>query len=344
MHSATSPAFKIAHPFIAKWEGGFVNHRKDPGGATNFGITRATLSAWRGHKVSIDDVRNLSIHEAEEIYFARYWQPLHADHMPTAIALMTYNAAVNSGPSRGVKLLQKALNGLGQQIAVDGKVGQQTLTAIAAVDEPTLIAAYAQTHENFYRRLKHFSTFGKGWLNRLADITRGARDLVGQSIPHEIKPITSLENPPMNDMNIMNIPQQDPIMQLLRILLASHLQQQTIQTAIAQPTPPLTPVNNALGEAVGHLLNGRKTGLGSLGLLLTAILPIFFPAQLAPLGSIISVLGEAAQTEPVREILASDSALGTKIMTALQPLLLGITGWGVLGKMDKWSHQAQSTS
>lgn len=351
---ATSPAFEIAHPFIKKWEGGFVHHPNDPGGATNFGITRATLSAWRGTKASIDDVKTMSINEAKKIYFTHYWLPLHADEMPISIALMTYNAAVNSGPSRGVKLLQKALNNLGHNIAIDGKVGQQTLAALNTVDERALVAAFAKTHENFYRRLKHFSTFGNGWINRLNDIAASARHLIGETRMTDVKP--QILEPSQSNRH-----EQDPIIQLLRVLLANHLKPQTtavthstdtarlahILEMLANPATlpnqpkgraPLTPVNNALGETIGALLNGKKTGLGSLGLLLTAILPIFFPAQLAPLGSLISIIGEAAQTAPFKQALASDTGLSTKLMAALQPLLLGITGWGILGKMDKWSQ------
>ena len=38
----------------------------DPGGATNMGITRATLAAWRGHAVSKDEVLSLERDEAED--------------------------------------------------------------------------------------------------------------------------------------------------------------------------------------------------------------------------------------------------------------------------------------
>lgn len=112
-------------------------------------------------------------------------------------------------------------------------------------------------------------------------------------------------------------------------------------------------MNNALGTTIGGLLNGRKTGLGALGLLATAILPAFFP-QLAPLGSVISAIGgiaepvvvqETAQVaapgvvQPAAETVAKGADMGTRIMAALQPIFLALTGWGVLGKMDKWSNK-----
>ena len=68
MTTTPSAAFNVAHPFIAKWEGGFVDHPKDPGGATNMGITHHTLSSWRGKPVTVHDVRNLTEAEAKEIF------------------------------------------------------------------------------------------------------------------------------------------------------------------------------------------------------------------------------------------------------------------------------------
>jgi len=59
---------------ILKWEGGYVDHPQDPGGATNMGITRNTLADWRGRPVSKEEVKELSESEAKDIYFKRYWR------------------------------------------------------------------------------------------------------------------------------------------------------------------------------------------------------------------------------------------------------------------------------
>ena len=71
MSTIPSAAFEIAYPFIAKWEGGFVNDPRDPGGATNMGITIATLSSWRGTPVTVQDVRNLTKQEARQIILCK---------------------------------------------------------------------------------------------------------------------------------------------------------------------------------------------------------------------------------------------------------------------------------
>ena len=59
--------FRDALRLVLKWEGGFSNHPNDPGGATNLGITHRTLSEWYGRAVPIEDLRSLSVGEAEPL-------------------------------------------------------------------------------------------------------------------------------------------------------------------------------------------------------------------------------------------------------------------------------------
>jgi lysozyme family protein len=70
---------------ILAHEGGFVNHPHDPGRATNWGITQATLSEWIGRPASEHDVRNLTVGLARDIYRARYIRPFDAMNLPHPI-------------------------------------------------------------------------------------------------------------------------------------------------------------------------------------------------------------------------------------------------------------------
>lgn len=178
--SEDNPAMQIdnfprVHEVIAKWEGGYSDHPSDPGGATNYGITIGVLGEWRGRKVTKADVKALTYDEALKIFRARYWEPLQCAEMPVAVALMVYNAGVNSGIARGAKFLQECINKQGVSVNVDGAVGPLTLAAISKADPARLVDDYAATYEAFYRSLKTFPTFGKGWLNRLADVTATAK-------------------------------------------------------------------------------------------------------------------------------------------------------------------------
>ncbi len=42
-----STAFSESLPFVLRWEGGYVNHPNDPGGATNKGVTQKVYDGWR---------------------------------------------------------------------------------------------------------------------------------------------------------------------------------------------------------------------------------------------------------------------------------------------------------
>jgi len=124
---------------VIEREGGFVNHPSDRGGATKFGITLATLSAWRGRSVSIDDVRLLSRDEAFAIYYRRYVvDPGFGNVIPinAAIAEELIDAGVLSGPKRPIEWFQTSLNKFNRggrlyaDVAVDGRLGAVTLRAL----------------------------------------------------------------------------------------------------------------------------------------------------------------------------------------------------------------------
>lgn len=157
--------FHRAIPLILKHEGGYVDHPKDPGGATNMGITHLTLAAWRGRAVTKQDVRNLTRQEAEDIYRARFWQPISADRMPPGVDLVTFDAAVNSGPSRGATWTQRAVGA-----TQDGRIGPLTLAAIASTPATTVIKRATDYRLAFMQSLRIWSTFGRGWARRVGEI------------------------------------------------------------------------------------------------------------------------------------------------------------------------------
>lgn len=160
MSDANYPAC-LAH--VLKWEGGFVNHPKDPGGATNHGITRATLARHRGHSVSVEDVRRLSVREAGEIYRQTYWAPVRGPDLVPGIDLVAFDAGANSGPARGRKWLQKGL-----RVKADGVIGPKTM-AVANVAGPAEIRRACAARMGFLQGLRNWRTFGRGWSRRVAD-------------------------------------------------------------------------------------------------------------------------------------------------------------------------------
>ncbi|PWE16322.1 hypothetical protein DDZ18_12925 [Marinicauda salina] len=155
-------AFEHALDHVLEWEGGFVDHPDDPGGATNMGITLRTLADWRGGDASVSDVRALTRDEAAAIYRARYWDAAHCGAMPAPIGFLTFDGAVNHGVGRAVKLLQRAVG-----VPDDGLVGPVTLGAANAADPGRIVEETAARRMAFYAGLSSFDTFGLGWSRRL---------------------------------------------------------------------------------------------------------------------------------------------------------------------------------
>ncbi len=161
--------FELCAEMVLSKEGGFSDHREDPGGPTMMGITQATLAAWRHAEVTADDVRSLQRKEALDIYRANYWNAMRCDSLPKGVDLMVFDFGVNAGPVRSIKLLQKVAGA-----EQDGSIGELTLRAVRSSDPVTLIKALSVARMEFYRQLDTFQTFGRGWENRTNDITRQA--------------------------------------------------------------------------------------------------------------------------------------------------------------------------
>ncbi len=167
---------------ILSFEGGYVDHPADPGGATNMGITRKTLARWRNVDPWWDlpksEVQTLSRKEAADIYKALYWQRSSAQHLPPGLDLAVLDFAVNSGPVRAIKTLQALV-----AVSPDGFIGPITLAAVARRDTRQLIDALCDHRLRFLSRLKTFAVFGTGWQRRVAATRSAALKAVGVPDP-----------------------------------------------------------------------------------------------------------------------------------------------------------------
>lgn len=143
---------------VLKHEGGYVNHPADPGGETNFGITKR-VAAEHGYT---GDMRTIPVSLVETIYRKSYWNRVLGDELPWPIALVTFDAAVNSGVKRASEWLQKSVGA-----SVDGVIGQGTLAKVEASDPAQVARAFTATRLAFLKSLKTWPTFGKGWERRV---------------------------------------------------------------------------------------------------------------------------------------------------------------------------------
>ena len=162
--------FVRALPVILRAEGGYVNDPDDRGGATNMGITQKTYDAWRvTQHERTRHVKRIADDEVEAIYHTRYWVDAKCDALPWPVSLVHFDAAVNHGVRRAVKMLQQSVGAV-----VDGIHGPRTQAAIDAQDPTTTVGKMLWQRVDFYYRISRGNQlkFLRGWLRRLLHLRR----------------------------------------------------------------------------------------------------------------------------------------------------------------------------
>ena len=123
---------------VLKSEGGWVNNPKDPGGETNLGVTKAVWEEYVGHPVQT--MKNLTKDDVAPLYEQKYWKACYGEVLPRGLDFIVFSMGVNAGPGRSL---------------------------ICASNTATLINKFSEVRREYYRSLKTFPIFGKGWLSRV---------------------------------------------------------------------------------------------------------------------------------------------------------------------------------
>ena len=164
---------------VLQHEGGWVDDPHDPGGATMRGITIGTFRAWKGRAVTKAELRAISDADLRAIYRQKYWDAVRGDDLPAGLDLVAFDAAVNSGVSRGAKWLQTALG-----VAADGKIGPATLAAARKAHPKAVIDRATSARLAWLRTLPTWDRFGKGWTSRVESVREVATSMANApSIP-----------------------------------------------------------------------------------------------------------------------------------------------------------------
>jgi lysozyme family protein len=146
-------------------EGGYVDHPKDPGGATNLGVTVGTLSHWLGRPATKGEVKALTKAKVAPIYRANYWDLAGCNNLPPGVDLAIFDLAVNSGVGRARLYVEASKN---------------------ISDSAERIRFICARRMTFLKSLKTWKTFGRGWSRRVAGVEleagRWARE-AGYGIP-----------------------------------------------------------------------------------------------------------------------------------------------------------------
>jgi lysozyme family protein len=149
-------------------EGGGKLHKVngDPGGLTKWGISQRAFPGL--------DIASLTEETAKLIYRNNYWNKVKADELPDVLASHVFDAAVNMGPNKAARLLQQSINLIattrgGPGVTVDGGIGPQTISAVAAYKPEELTTIFRHLRASDYVRQAVEGGKGKfmfGWLNR----------------------------------------------------------------------------------------------------------------------------------------------------------------------------------
>lgn len=145
--------YDIAEEILHR-EGGFVNDPDDLGGPTNFGVTLKTLKTIRG-SASIEDVKNLTENEAEEIYIEYYFFKPKINKLEDALHAPVFDMQVNSGRN-AIKILQRITNKFGYRLKVDGYLGPKSIGVINELyldAKSYLVDAYGIGRRDYYFEL-----------------------------------------------------------------------------------------------------------------------------------------------------------------------------------------------
>lgn len=164
--------FPLALKFVLLDEGGLDDDPHDHGGRTAHGIIQREYDAYRARKGEPkQDVWKINSQEVSEIYQTSYWEPW-CDKLPGGLDYVFFDNAVNTGPVQAIKTLQKVLG-----VPADGHMNITTLQEITDQAGPKLIVDYCNARRSFYKGLKQFSRYGKGWLARVDHVQKLAINL-----------------------------------------------------------------------------------------------------------------------------------------------------------------------
>ena len=232
--------FDRSMPFIFSEEGGYSDNSKDPGGATNLGVTIGTWSDYVGRPVTKADMKALTKLQVTPLYKKEFWDAIRGDDLPPGLDYAVFDRAVNSGAIRAVKLLQQTLGFTGGD--VDGLVGSQTLTAINA--QPSLnklIDQYLDTNLKWLKTLSTWGTFGKGWTARIERVRARAHKRVADA------PVALPPAPPPVASSVAPVEPQSPKAQQSDVSITNTLSQPEAWGPLAGAAAGLGAVVNGTG-------------------------------------------------------------------------------------------------
>lgn len=156
--------FDTAFDRLMGHEGGYVNDPNDPGGETNWGISKRSYPN--------EDIRGMTKERAKVLFRRDFWDRINADKLADGVAWQAADFAYHSGAQTAIRYLQRALG-----VADDGHWGPKSQAAADAMSESDLIMRLIAERLRFMVRLSNWQHASRGWVNRMAaNLYFGAED------------------------------------------------------------------------------------------------------------------------------------------------------------------------
>ncbi|MBZ9675712.1 glycoside hydrolase family 108 protein [Mesorhizobium sp. ES1-1] len=184
--------FARALALVLKSEGGWSDNPADPGGATMKGVTLGNFRRYVKADATKADLRKISDGQVATVYRRFYWDAVLGAELPDGVDYAVFDFAVNSGPSRAAKYLQAVVG-----TVQDGRIGPATLAAAKAKPAGVVIDLVCDSRLAFLKRLPTWSTFGRGWSDRVKSVRSQALLMSAQaSADAPVEPASSGSFPP----------------------------------------------------------------------------------------------------------------------------------------------------
>lgn len=194
--------FKECLKEVLKHEGGWADNPKDPGGATMKGVTLTNFRKFVNPKASKEDLRKITNAQIETVYRRFYWDAVNGASLPDGVDMAVFDYAVNSGPSRAAKALQKLV-----AVSQDGAIGPATIAAVSKKDNADVVNDVCDERLAFMKRAKGsagslkgkllWPTFGKGWQRRVDGVRKFSLALASMPTPEKPTVVTETVEVPV---------------------------------------------------------------------------------------------------------------------------------------------------
>jgi lysozyme family protein len=157
---------------LLRFEGGYVDGRADRGGPMKFGIRLQELSRYRQRKATAEDLRELSIGEAREVYKKKYLSGPAGGIASVQVKAVYMNVTELLGRTAGLEILRSSLSALGEKdLSSSDQMTRLDVDRINAVDSDLLIGKMNCREVKVLEGRSYFKIVGMKWIRRIQALT-----------------------------------------------------------------------------------------------------------------------------------------------------------------------------